>query len=129
MPEQPVLVLAQEEPMETTRAALGLVVLLSLGGCTARELAWLVPRASVGFAIRTHEGQVAGAGFVTLVTPLQRPGRMGRPFVAAGSRSRLHLLGESTPCRIEEVCRWEGRARSGTLADLVEDEMLEGRAP
>jgi hypothetical protein len=102
----------------------GLSVLAG-SGCTPRELAWLVPRASVGVAIRTHEGHVAGAGFVTLVSPLEPPLRATRRS-AGGGRARWRLLGEPTPCRVAEACRWEGRARAGTLADLAEDELLDG---
>jgi hypothetical protein len=103
---------------------LGMLWLGSVGGCGARELAWLVPRASVGFAVRTHEGHVAGAGFVTLTTPLERPGRAFRP---ASASAPLRLLGGPMPCRVQEACRWEARARAGTLADLVEEEALETR--
>lgn len=98
--------------------ALGLLA----GGCTARELAWLVPRASVGVAIRTHEGHVSGAGFVTLVSPLERPARAIRGRATA--RAHAPLLGAPLPCRVAEACRWEGRARADTIADLVEDETI-----
>lgn len=110
---------------------LGMTVLaigLTLGGCTARELAWMVPRASVGFALRTHEGQVASAGFVTLTAPLERAGGRGRALRSSGGE-RLRLLGAPSPCRLAEACRWEGRARAGTLADLRDDASLIEGAP
>jgi hypothetical protein len=98
----------------------GLVAALVLGGCTARELSWMVPRASVGFALRTHEGHVAGAGFVTLVAPLERAARM-RPARATAGRASMRLLGPPPACRVPAACRWEGRARTGTVADLAEE--------
>jgi hypothetical protein len=88
------------------------------GGCTVREIAWMVPRASVGFALRTHEGQVAGAGFVTLTTPTEPQARMPR---ALSPGRPVRLLGRAAPCRVSEACRWEGRARAGTVADLAEE--------
>jgi len=100
-----------------------LVLALGASGCTPRELAWLVPHASIGFAVRTHEGHVAGAGFVTLTTPFERPTRLPR---ARGPARRLRLLGGGSPCRVTEVCRWEGRARAGAIADLSEDETMGG---
>jgi hypothetical protein len=94
-------------------------------GCVSQEIAWLVPRASVGFALRTHEGHVATAGFVTLVAPLQRSVRTVRPFRGARA-SRVHLLGPPAPCRVEAACVWEGRSRSAAFADLVDEEETEG---
>lgn len=110
--------------MGTKRVAWSALVALLLGACGARELAWLVPRASVGFAVRTHEGHVASAGFVTLTSPLERP---GRAFVPPSPAPAIRLTGAPMPCRVTEACRWEARARAGTLADLTEDEALETR--
>ena len=45
-----------------------------------------------------------------------------------GATMRLRLLGEPTRCRVDEACRWEGRARAATLAEIAEDEMLESRS-
>ena len=98
----------------------GLLAALALGGCTARELSWMMPRASVGFALRTHEGHVAGAGFVTLVAPLERTGQTRSPRVTSGGPS-MRLLGSPPACRVPAACRWEGRARTGTVADLAEE--------
>ncbi len=106
--------------------AAGLAISGLLVGCTAREAAWLVPRATVGFALQTHEGQVAGAGFVTLVAPFERPLRT--PRRSQGGTRRMRLLGEGAPCRLTEVCRWEGRARAEAVADAVEDD-TSGSAP
>lgn len=110
--------------MGTRVGAWSVMVALAVSGCGARELAWLVPRASVGFAVRTHEGHLASAGFVTLTTPLERPGRAYRPPSPARP---LRLLGPAAPCRVHEACRWEARARAGTLADLADDAGLETR--
>jgi hypothetical protein len=107
------------------RLVLVALALSLLSGCVPQELAWLVPRATVGFALRTHEGQLAGAGFVTLVAPLERSMRTVRPFRGARA-SRIHLLGPAAPCRVDEACRWEGRARTGAFADLVEEDELGG---
>ncbi len=101
----------------TLGACLAISVLVA--GCTAREVAWLVPRATVGFALQTHEGRVAGAGFVTLVAPFEQPVRTLRR--AQGSTRRMRLLSDGAPCRLTEVCRWEGRARAEAIADAVED--------
>lgn len=100
----------------------GVLLALAVGGCTPRELAWLVPRASVGLAVRTHEGQLASAGFVTLTTPLAPPLRAARPLSPGRP---VRLLGQAMPCRVPEACRWEGRARMGTVADLA-DELATG---
>lgn len=103
-----------------------LAISVLVAGCTAREAAWLVPRATVGFALQTHEGRVAGAGFVTLIAPFERPVRT--PRRAQGSTRRMRLLGEGAPCRLTEVCRWEGRARAEAIADAIED-TTSGSAP
>lgn len=95
-----------------------LVIVLGAAGCGMRELAWLVPRASVGFAVRTHEGHVASAGFVTLTTPLERP---GRAYVPPTAGRPMHLLGRPSRCRVAEACRWEAYARQSTLGELAED--------
>ena len=113
--------------MRQTLLFLGLALLAPASGCTARELAWLLPRASVGVAIRTHEGHLGAAGFVTLSSPLERPAGRRRP--AAEPSGRLRLASASAPCSVAEACRWEARARAGTLVELAEDEWPDGRAP
>lgn len=102
----------------------GVSLAVGLAGCTPRELAWLVPRASVGVALRTHEGQVASAGFVLLTSPTERPPRPVRR--RRGDARSIRLTGATPPCRVTEACRWERRARVGTVADLVEDPTLVG---
>jgi hypothetical protein len=72
----------------------------------------------VGLAVRTHEGRVASAGFVTLTTPLEPPMRAQRPLSPGRP---VRLLGQATMCRVPEACRWEGRARMGTIADLADE--------
>ena len=105
------------------------LVACGLNGCVARELAWLIPRATVGFIVTTNGAQHYEAGFITLVAPLQRPVRSQRAH-SSGATSRIELLGPSTACHIPEVCRWEGRARSLTFAELAEeDELRIGGAP
>jgi len=107
------------------RSAFVVLAVAGLVGCVPQELSWLVPQATLGIALRTHEGQVAGAGFVTLVVPLERSMRTVRP--SRGTRApRIHLLGAPAPCGVDEACRWEGRARAGAYADLVEEEELGG---
>jgi hypothetical protein len=105
--------------IHTARTAL---LALALIGCTPRELAWLVPRASAGFALRTHEGQVAGAGFVTLTTATERVPRL--PRTARGSRRLRPFAGPPAPCRVPAACRWEARTRADTLADLIRETSL-----
>lgn len=103
-------------------APLVVLALTLVSGCTLREISWLVPRASVGVVVQTHEGRVDAAGYVMLASPTERTVRRLRGRLGRGAPRRLGP--PPLACAVVAACRWEIRARTDAISELTTDETL-----
>jgi hypothetical protein len=97
-----------------------MVLVLVLAGCGGRELAWLVPRASIGLVLRHSDTGVTAGGYITLAAPLSGP--QPRALRMPATPRPLHLLGPGPRCQVAPVCRWEAAARTEAITELTEEE-------
>ncbi len=98
-----------------------LLLLASLvSSCGGRELAWLVPRASVGLVLRSSDTGVATEGYVLLRAPLAGP--TPRHVEDPGPGRELHLLGRGPRCRVAALCRWEATSSTEAITELAREE-------